>query len=97
MSIDDEIELWKSRENDEFGKVLKEIAEAAKDYLPSENFHGIELNPLSDCITAYALDGNRLYTANQISNILANYDLWCGKDENINKLVIKLQKIAENK
>ena len=48
MNLDEEMKLWKERANDEFGKVLKKIKKATKDYLYSWEECGIEYNVLSD-------------------------------------------------
>ena len=75
MTLDEEMKLWEERANDEFGQILTKIKEATKDYLYSWNEMGIEYNVLSEPITCYALDGNRIHTATQISNILKELDI----------------------
>ena len=42
MNIEDEMLLWETRSNDEFGQVLKKIRKATIDYLPSWEYMGIE-------------------------------------------------------
>lgn len=93
MTFDEEMKLWETRSNDEFGMLLKKIQKATKDYLYSWKEFGIEYNPLSEYITGYALDGNREYTAKSIKNILENYDI-LGNHRNIKILVNKLIKLA---
>ena len=93
MTLDEEMKLWETRSNDEFGTLLKKIQKATKDYLYSWKEFGIEYNPLSEYITYYALDGNREYTAKSIKNILENYDI-LGNHRNIKILVNKLIKLA---
>lgn len=95
MNLDEEMKLWEERANDEFGQILKKIAKATKDYLYSWEEMGIEYNVLSEYITAYALDGNRKYTAVAIYNILYNYDI-LGNHKNVKKLVNQLTKLANN-
>lgn len=93
MTLDEEMELWKKRSNDEFGQILTKIKDATKDYLYSWEYMGIEYNELSEPITAYALDGNRFYTATQIKNILLEFDI-LGNHSNIKKLVNELFKLC---
>ena len=95
MTLDEEMKLWETRANDEFGQILKKIHKATKNYLYSWEEMGIEYNPLSEYITGYSLDGNRKYTAKAIYNILYNYDI-LGNHKNIKKLVNELINIANN-
>ena len=94
MTIDEEMKLWETRANDEFGQILKKIQKAAKNYLYSWEEMGIEYNPLSEYITAYSLDGDRKFTAKCIYNILYNYDI-LGNHRNIKKLVAEMEKLAD--
>jgi len=94
MTLDEEMKLWETRANDEFGKILKKIQKATKDYLYSWEEMGIEYNPLSEYITAYSLDGDRKYTAKAIYNILYNYDI-LGNYKNVKKLVNDMKKLAD--
>jgi ABC-type glycerol-3-phosphate transport system substrate-binding protein len=93
MNLDEEMKLWDERANDEFGKVLKKIKKATKDYLYSWEEMGIEYNILSEYITGYALDGNRKFAAKHIYNILENYDI-LGNHRNVKKLVNKMMDLA---
>lgn len=93
MTFDEEMKLWETRANDEFGKILKKIQKATKDYLCSWEEMGIEYNSLSYPITSYSLDGNREYTAKQIYLILYNYDI-LGNHRNVKKLVKEMLKLA---
>ena len=93
MNLDKEMKLWEERANDEFGKVLKKIKKATKDYLYSWEECGIEYNVLSDFITSYSLDGNRKYTAKAIYNILYNYDI-LGNHRNVKRLVNEMNKLT---
>jgi ABC-type glycerol-3-phosphate transport system substrate-binding protein len=93
MNLDEEMKLWKERANDEFGKVLKKIKKATKDYLYSWEECGIEYNVLSEYITGYALYGNRMFAAKHIYNILENYDI-LGNHRNVKKLVNKMMDLA---
>ena len=94
MTIDEEMKLWETRANDEFGQILKKIQKAAKKYLYSWKEMGIEYNPLSEYITAYSLDGDRKFTAKCIYNMLYNYDI-LGNHRNIKKLVAEMEKLAD--
>jgi len=87
--LDKEMKLWKERANDDFGTILKKINEATKDLLYSWEEMGIEMNPLSEYITGYSLDGNRKWTAIHIKAILENYDI-LGNHTNIKRMVNKL-------
>ena len=93
MTLDEEMKLWETRANDEFGQILKKIQKATKNYLYSWNDMGIEYNALSEYVTGYSLDGNREYTAKHIYNILYNYDI-LGNHRNVNKLAKEMLKIA---
>lgn len=93
MTLDEEMKLWETRANDEFGQILKKIQKASKNYLYSWNEMGIEYNALSEYITGYALDGNREFTAKQVYRILYNYDI-LGNHRNVNKLAKEMLKIA---
>ena len=95
MTLDEEMKLWETRANDEFGQILKKIQKATKNYLYSWEEMCIEYNVLSEYITGYALDGNRKYTAKAIYNILYNYDI-LGNHKNVKKLVDQLTKLANN-
>ena len=93
MTFDEEMKLWETRANDEFGKILKKIQKATKDYLYSWEAMGIEYNPLSEYIAGYSLDGDRKYTAKCIYNILYNYDILSNR-RNIKRLVAEMEKLA---
>ena len=69
MTIDEEMELWEKRSNDEFGTILKAICTEA-----SEIVLDIK-EPLSTCLALYALDGNRKSIANRVCNLLEAYDI----------------------
>ena len=94
MNIEDEMLLWETRSNDEFGQVLKKIHKATIDYLPSWEYMGIEYNMLSEYITGYSLDGDRKYTASGIHNVLYNYDI-LSNHKNIKKLVEALFELSK--
>ena len=89
MTLDEEMKLWEERANDDFGKILKKIKKATKDLFYSWEEMGIEMNPLSEYITGYSLDGNRKYTAKCIKNILENYDI-LNNHRNVKNLVNNL-------
>ena len=92
MTLDEEMKLWETRANDEFGQILTKIDEATKDYLYSWTEMGIEHNPLSEYITAYSLDGNRKYTATHIKAILEDYDI-IPNHKNVQELIDELFKL----
>ena len=93
MTLDEEMAMWEARANDEFGTILKVINEACADYFYAEpDEYGILTTPLSHYITAYALDGNREYTAKAIYSILENYDIL--EDGAIIALANKMKRLA---
>ena len=92
MTLDEEMELWKARDNDEFGKILRKIEKLATPYLYTWEEMGIEYSPISEYITMYSLDGNRKWVAQHIEVVLENYDI-LGNHRNIKTLVNKLFKL----
>jgi len=93
FNLDEEMALWKARENDDFGKTLREIEKASMNYFGcDEDEYGIRSTPLSYLITAYSLDGNRKYTAKVIIATLEEWDIL--EDENIKALADKLSKLT---
>ena len=89
--LEEEMEQWEARANDDFGKTLKEINEKAfKEWFNEDDENGISQTPISHHITAYALDGNRKHTANVIRNIIEDYDMM----EDVKELVKKMMKLA---
>ena len=93
MTLDEEMAMWEARANDEFGTTLKVINEACAEYFYAEpDEYGILTTPLSHYITAYALDGNREYTAKAIYSILENYDIL--EDGAIIALANKMKRLA---
>ena len=91
--LDDEMDVWKARANDEFGKTLKEIEKASMNYFGcDEDEYGIRSTPLSYPITAYSLDGNRKHTANVIIATLEEWDIL--EDDSIKAMADKLNKLA---
>lgn len=89
--LEEEMEQWEARANDEFGKTLKEINEKAfNEWFNEDDENGISQTPISYHITAYALDGNRKHTANVIRNIIEDYDMM----EDVKELVKKMMKLA---
>ncbi len=91
--LDEEMELWEARANDEFGKTLREIEKASMEYFGcDESEYGIRSTPLSYPITAYSLDGNRKHTAKVIIATLEEWDIL--EDDNIKALADKLNRLA---
>lgn len=91
--LDEEMEQWEARANDEFGQTLREIEKASMNYFGcDEDEYGIRSTPLSFPITAYSLDGNRKHTAKVIIATLEEWDIL--EDENIKAMADKLNKLA---
>jgi len=91
--LEEEMEQWEARANDEFGQTLREIEKASMNYFGcDEDEYGIRSTPLSYPITAYSLDGNRKYTAKVIIATLDEWDIL--EDENIKALADKLNNLA---
>ncbi len=92
ITLDEEINIWEKRTNDEFGKLLTKINEATKDYLYSWEEFGIEYNSISEYITEYSLDGDRKWTATHIKAVLEDYDI-IPNHKNVQKLIDELFKL----
>ena len=82
--LDEDMKLWESRSNDEFGKVLHEIEQYAidlwgttKDYEVPE----LEQSIISQYITTYELVGDRNYVARRVYNTLENFDMIDNMDD----------------
>lgn len=93
--LEDEILIWKKRENDEFGKILKKIEEKVIELFGvTKDEFGIECSPVSYVITAYSLDGNKKYTAKRIYQMLENYDMIGNGDIELDNLVKNMMKLS---
>lgn len=90
--LDEEMELWEARSNDEFGTVLKELKQAVAEYFTQDNEFGFKSTPISWEVAGYSLEGNRKSSARVISRIIENYDLL--DDEHIKVLVEKMNLLA---
>ena len=91
FNLDEEMALWETRSNDEFGKTLKELnRKAFADWFNEEDEDGISSTPISHYITAYSLDGNRKYTASVVLAILEDYDMM----EDVKTIAKKLNQLA---
>ena len=91
LTIDEEMKVWEERANDEFGQTLKEINEKAfGEWFNEDDENGTISTPISHYITAYALDGDRKYTARVVLSVIEEYDMM----EDINGLADKLNKLA---
>lgn len=91
LTIDEEMKVWEERANDEFGQTLNEINKKAfGEWFNEDDEEGIISTPISHYITAYALDGDRKYTARMVLSVIEEYDMM----EDINGLADKLNKLA---
>lgn len=91
LTIDEEMKVWEERANDEFGQTLNEINKKAfGEWFNEDDENGTISTPISHYITAYALDGDRKYTARMVLSVIEEYDMM----EDINGLADKLNKLA---
>ena len=89
--LDEEMEQWEARRNDEFGQVLREIAaQAFGDLFQEEDEWGLTSTPITQYIAGYAIDGNRQYTAKAIMKTLEAYDVL----EDVKALADKMKELA---
>lgn len=98
MNIDEEMKLWETRDNDEFGKTLRAIRDLTDDYFPMEKDEfGMYSTPISHYSAIYALDGEKVRKniVKSVKSILYNYDI-LGNDEGVDSLVKELEEIANN-
>ena len=93
--LEKEMELWETRSNDEFGKILKEIQQACSEYFCAEpDEFGILQTPISHYITLYSMDGNRQQTARIIRSILEDWDILNEEDQKVMDLVAQMENLA---
>ena len=93
MTLDEEMKLWESRSNDEFGTILKALKELTKDYFVSEEDEfGISNMPLDVYIAQYSVFGKRASIVSNIRNLLENYDI-LGNDEGVDSLMVELENL----
>lgn len=91
--LDEDMEQWEARSNDEFGTILKEINDAASDYFYAEPDElGILTTPIRHYMILYALDGTRKAIAHTIYRILEDRDIL--EDEKVKVLVDKMMELA---
>ena len=95
LTLDEEMKLWETRDNDEFGKTLRAIRDLTNDYFPvEEDEFGMSSTPISHYSAQYALDGEKVRKsiAKSVHDILYNYDI-LNNDSAVKSLVNKLMKI----
>jgi hypothetical protein len=94
-NLDSDMEMWKTRSKDEFGTIIKKIEKKFINLFGEEDAgYGFKQTPLSNYITAYALDGDRAYTAKRIYNVLENYDMVNNGDKELDVLVSQMMEMA---
>lgn len=94
MSIDEEMKIWEERSNDEFGTTLKAIKELVKDYfVVEEDENGLATMPLDAYIAYYSVYGNRNSVANNVRNLLENYDI-LDNDDGVDNLMKELEELV---
>ena len=94
-SFDDEMAVWRERENSPFFKILRKIEKYVIDLFGTENDeYGISTSPIGYDITEFALDGNMPYTAKKIYRKLENYDMLHNGNRSLDILVNKMMKLA---
>ena len=95
--LDSEMEIWKQRSESEFGKCLKKIDKKVTNLLgTSADEYGFHNSPIGQIITAYSLDGDKMYTARAIKSMLENYDMLNNGDRYLDNLVRKLFMLAKS-
>ena len=95
--LDSEMDMWKQRGESEFGKCLKKIDKKVIDLFgTSADEYGINNSPIGQIITAYSLDGDKMYTARAIKSTLENYDMLNNGDRQLDNLVKKLFMLAKS-
>jgi len=94
-SLEEEMKEWEERFKQPFGQALKELQYIINDeglYAPSKTEYGFYVfTPFDNYVTAYALDGNKEFTYNQINNICNEYDFTASNK--VKKVLRKLKKI----
>lgn len=103
MTLDQEIQIWNSREVDEFGKALKKLVEVTDSYFnPETDEVGVrDTTPISTfmsfyCMACYSdnydnIHHDRELTTRRVKNVLENYDLF--GDENVNDAFVELSNV----
>ena len=94
-TIEDEMEIWRQRDESEFGQIISKLDEMMKEIFSEPDEYGFQSSPISGYVTAYALDGNEKYTSKMIYDILENYDML--QEPKVKRLVNKMLKIAKSK
>lgn len=96
-TIDDEMSVWKERENSHFYKILKKIEKHVIDLFGTQkDEYGISSSPIGYDISEFALDGNMKYTAQKIYNKLENYDMLHNGNRSLDILVNKMLRLANS-
>lgn len=93
-SLDDEMLLWKQRDESKFGQIIRKLDDMMKEMFSEPDEYGFQSSPISHYVTAYALDGNEKYTARNIYDTLENYDML--QEPEVKVLVNKMLMIAKN-
>lgn len=87
-SLEDEMLVWKQRDNSEFGQTLKQLERIAEDGLIDAG------SIISHLRTEYALDGNMQATTRSVIHCLREYDFIC-VDEDGNNINIEFSNSPE--
>lgn len=94
-SLELEMELWKERANNAFGKKLAEIADHTSGFFVEEDEgYGIKCTPISKLKTIYSVDGDAKSIYLRCISILTNYDIICDEDVELNIMLNELKRIA---
>lgn len=91
-SLDDEMALWKQRDESQFGKIIRKLDEIMKEMFVDADEYGFKVSPISHYVTAYALDGDEKYTAKRITSTIENYDM--SHEPKVKRLLNKMNNIA---
>ena len=92
-SLEDEMNLWKERDESEFGQTIRQLDNLMKEMFSEKDEYGFDSSPISRYVTMYALDGNMDWTAKTIAKVVENYDMM--QEPQVKALVKKMFDLAK--
>ena len=76
MTLEQEMKLWQTRSNDDFGKYLDKVDKMYREYIgEDESEYGFTTTPISHLKSIYALDGDAKSVYKKVQAIIEDYDL----------------------